>query len=350
MKPSGLFLKVKKIFDRKFWARFLGCNGFSRKVKMFWIFLSVILLSVILLACCVEWLLVAPGFSPMLASGLILKVKCPDQPGIVAKVAGYVSLHGGNLVELAQFSDKLNARFFARFEIETEGLDVEVEDFIEGFGTLGRGLHAEWHFRRLPHRMRTAVLVTRTSHCLQEIVWRTELGEIPVEITSVIGNRPDCAPVAERAGLRFHHVGMDGGAKQDGFRRIRQILDEENVELVVLARFMQILPEWMCGEFAGRIINIHHSFLPAFVGANPYRQAYERGVKLIGATCHYVTPDLDSGPIIDQEVERVQHFHTPKDLQRLGRNCERIALARGIRYHVHDRTIIDGRRAIVFPD
>ncbi len=286
----------------------------------------------------------------MLTSGLILKIKCPDQPGIVAKVAGYVSLHGGNLVELEQFSDKLNGRFFARFEIETEGLDVGVEDFIDGFGILGRGLHAEWHFRRLPYRMRIAVLVTNTGHCLQEVIWRTELGEMPVEITSVIGNRDKCAPIAERAGLPFHLVGMDGEAKEAGFRRVREILMEEDVELIVLARFMQILPKWLCEEFDGRVINIHHSFLPAFVGANPYRQAYERGVKLIGATCHYVTADLDAGPIIDQEVERVQHFHSPKDLMRLGRNCERIALARGIRYHVHDRTIIDGQRAIVFPD
>ncbi len=286
----------------------------------------------------------------MLSSGLILKVKCPDQPGIVAKVAGYVSLHSGNLVELAQFSDRHNGRFFARFEIETGGLDVEMEDFIDGFGTLGRGLQAEWHFRRLPYQMRIAVLVTNTSHCMQEVIWRTELGEMPVEITSVIGNRDKCARVVDRAGLPFHFIEMDGGAKEAGFRKIREILAEERVELVVLARFMQILPGWLCEEFGGRIINIHHSFLPAFVGANPYRQAYERGVKLIGATCHYVTADLDAGPIIDQEVERVQHFHTPKDLQRLGRNCERIALARGIRYHVHDRTIIDGRRAIVFPD
>lgn len=283
-------------------------------------------------------------------SGLILKIDCPDQPGIVAKVAGYVSQHGGNLIEFAQFSDKLNGRFFARLEIETDGLDVEVDDFVEGFGTLGRGLSAHWHFRRLPYRMRTAVLVTGTDHCLNEIIWRTEIGELPVEITSVIGNRDSCRAIAERAGIPFHQVEMDGNAKDQGFRRVHGILIEEDVELAVLARFMQIVPDWFCEEFAGRMINIHHSFLPAFIGANPYRQAYERGVKLIGATCHYVTADLDAGPIIEQEVERVQHFHAPQDLVRLGRQCERIALARGIRYHVHDRTIIDGHRAIVFPD
>lgn len=286
----------------------------------------------------------------MIRPGLVLKLQCPDQPGIVSKISGYVAGYAGNLIEFAQFTDKLSGRFFARLEIETGGLEVEVDDFIDGFGTLGRALRAEWHFRRLPYRMRTAVLVTKTDHCLNEVLWRTRLGELPVEITSVIGNREDCRKVAEQAGIPFHRVEMDGPAKAAGFEKIRGILHTEGVELVVLARFMQILPDSFCSEFGGRIINIHHSFLPAFIGANPYRQAYERGVKLIGATCHYVTAELDAGPIIEQQVERVQHFHTPQDLERLGRDCERAALARGIRYHVHDRTIIDGHRAIVFPD
>lgn len=283
-------------------------------------------------------------------AGLILKLSCPDQPGIVAKVATYVAGHRGNLVEFAQFSDKLGGKFFARLEIETSELDVDTEDFIEGFGTLGRSLKADWHFRRLPFRMRTAVLVTKTDHCLQEVLWRAELNELPVEITSVIGNRDVCRAVAERAGFRFNLVEMDGERRERGFLELRDQLVEQKVELIVLARFMQILPDWFCEEFSGKIINIHHSFLPAFIGANPYKQAHERGVKLIGATCHYVTSELDAGPIIEQEVERVQHFHSPADLVRLGRDCERSALAKGIRYHVHDRTIIDGHRAIVFPD
>ena len=282
--------------------------------------------------------------------GLILKLRCPDQPGIVAKVAGYVAGHRGNLLEFNQFSDPLGGKFFARLEIETSQLDVEPQDFIHGFGTLGRSLRADWHFRTLPYRMRTAVLVTRTDHCLQEILWRTGLGEMPIEITSIIGNRPDCQPVASHAGIPFHLVEMDGPHREPGFAEIRSLLEQQQVELIVLARFMQILPDDFCAAYSGRIINIHHSFLPAFIGANPYRQAYERGVKLIGATCHYVTAELDAGPIIEQEVERVQHVHSPSDLVRLGRNCERIALARGIRYHVHDRTILDGHRAIVFPD
>ena len=282
--------------------------------------------------------------------GLILKLSSPDQPGIVAKIASYVASHRGNLIEFSQFSDQLGKKFFARLEIDTSDLDVDSEDFTNGFGTLGRSLQAEWHFRALPYKMRTAVLVTKTDHCLNEIIWRTELNELPIEITSVIGNREICRPLAERSGIPFHHVEMDGERRENGFLEIRDLLLKQNVELVVLARFMQILPDAFCREFAGKIINIHHSFLPAFIGANPYKQAHERGVKLIGATCHYVTADLDAGPIIEQEVERVSHFHSPSDLSRLGRQCERIALAKGISYHVHDRTLIDGHRAIVFPD
>ena len=286
----------------------------------------------------------------MLRSGLILKLSCPDQPGIVARIANYCAMHRGNLVEFNQFSDPLNAKFFARLEIETADLAIGLREFIDGFATIGHALRADWHFRRLPYRMRTAVLVTKTDHCLNEILWRTELGELPVEITSIIGNRPHCRGIAARAGIPFHEIDMDGTNRAAGFATIRRLIGEQDVELIVLARFMQILPADFCQDFAGRIINIHHSFLPAFVGANPYRQAYERGVKLIGATCHYVTSDLDAGPIIEQEVERVHHFHTPADLARLGRNCERNAIAKGIRHHVHDRTIIDGHRAIVFPD
>lgn len=283
------------------------------------------------------------------SKGLILKVDCPDRSGLVARIANYVSDHSGNLVEFNQFTDRNCERFFARLEIDTTGLDVEIDDFVEGFGTLGRALQARWHFRPLPFRMRTAVLVTQTDHCLREILWRTQLGEMPIEVTSVIGNRPDCRTVAEQSGLPFHHVEMKDD-REAGFREIQRLLREQEVQLVVLARFMQIVPDWLCEDYAGRIINIHHSFLPAFIGANPYRKAYERGVKLIGATCHYVTADLDAGPIIEQEVAPVQHYHGVQDLIRLGRDCERSALAKGIRYHVHDRTIIDGNRAIVFKD
>jgi formyltetrahydrofolate deformylase len=281
--------------------------------------------------------------------GLILKLSCPDKPGLVARIAGYASEYLANLVEFHQFTDRERETFYARLEVDTTKLEISVEDFIAGFEVLGKAIGANWHFRRLPYRMRTAVLVTQTDHCLNEILWRAGLGEMPVEITSIIGNREHCRSIAEKAGIPFHFIDMKSD-KETGFREIEKILERENVELAVLARFMQIMPAWMCEKFAGRMINIHHSFLPAFIGANPYRQAYERGVKLIGATCHYVTSELDAGPIIDQEVERVHHHHNVSDLVRLGRDCERSALAKGIRYHVQDRIIIDGARAIVFPD
>ncbi len=282
--------------------------------------------------------------------GLILKIDCPDQHGIVAKIASYVADYAGNLVEFSQFTDSSDEKFLARVEIDTTKLSVDISEFIAGFSTLGKSLNASWKFREQPYKMRTAILVTKTDHCLNEILWRTKLGEIPIEITSIIGNRDVCQPIAEKAGIPFHHIDMDGDKKAAGFEQIRDLLVEQKVELTVLARFMQILPDWFCKQFSGNIINIHHSFLPAFIGANPYRQAYERGVKFIGATCHYVTADLDAGPIIEQEVKRVQHFHSAADLMRLGRDSERDAIARGIRYHVNDRTIIHGNRAIVFPD
>ena len=281
--------------------------------------------------------------------GLILKLSCPDKPGLVARIASYVSEYQANLVEFNQFTDQGGETFYARLEIDTSNLEISQDDFMAGFSVLGKSLDADWHFRRLPYRMRTAVLVTRTDHCLNEIIWRTQLGEMPVEITSIIGNREDCREIAEKAGIPFHFIEMKDD-KEGGFQKIDSLLEEQDVQLVVLARFMQIMPEWICEKYQGKMINIHHSFLPAFIGANPYRQAFERGVKLIGATCHYVTSELDAGPIIEQEVKRVHHHHSVHDLVRLGRDCERSALARGIRYHVQDRTIIDGRRAIVFPD
>ena len=281
---------------------------------------------------------------------LIFKLQCPDRPGLVAKISQFIASHNGNLLEFNQFTDSLKGRFFARLEIDTTELDLHTDSFIQGFKVMAESIHADWNCRQAPVKIRTAILVTRTTHCLNEILWRSGQDDLPLQITSIIGNRNTCQKIADKEGVPFHQIEMDGAKREPGFEQIAEILKKERVELSILARFMQILPDWFCQEFNQRIINIHHSFLPAFVGANPYRQAYERGVKLIGATCHYVTPDLDAGPIIEQEVKRVLHSHGPKDLMRLGRDCERIALARGVRYHAYERTLIDGNRAIVFED
>lgn len=281
---------------------------------------------------------------------LVFKLRCPDRPGIVARVATYVASHGGNLLEFNQFTNASGGTFFARLEVDVDAIDVTPESFVRGFGVLAESLRAQWKCREFPSLLPTAILVTKTSHCLHELLWRIDDGDIPVRVTSVIGNRTDCEAAARAAGLPFHHVPIPKEDKQAGFEKVAEIFEAEGVELGVLARYMQILPDWFVERYERRLINIHHSFLPAFVGANPYRQAYERGVKLIGATCHYVTADLDAGPIIEQTVKRVLHSHSPGDLRRLGRDCERIALARGVRYHALERTIVDGNRAVVFED
>ena len=280
--------------------------------------------------------------------GLILKIDCPDQHGIVAKIASYVADYEANLCEFSQFTDDEHGKFFARVEIDTSNLKVSLEDFISGFNTLGKSLSASWHFREMPYEMRTAVLVTKTDHCLNEILWRTKLGEMPIKITSIIGNRDNCQKIAEQAGIPFHHINLDGDNKESGFQQIKTILKEEDVELTVLARFMQILPTWFCEEYSGKIINIHHSFLPSFKGAKPYHQAFERGVKLIGATAHYVTPDLDEGPIIAQETAHVTHRENVAELTARGRDIETVVLARAVRSHLEHKVAVHGHKTIVY--
>lgn len=278
----------------------------------------------------------------------LLKIACPDRVGLLAQLTTFVAYHGGNLLEVEQFTDPVSGWFFARLAIQSDTLALELKALRKAFEPVAKELKAQWTLREGRSRMRMVILVSKMGHCLADLLWRWRSGELPVEIPMVISNHPDLREMVEREGVRFEHVQME--EKVAGFQRIRVLLKESDVDLAVLARFMQILPDWLCEEFPGRIINIHHSFLPSFVGANPYRRAYERGVKLIGATCHYATPQLDEGPIIDQEVVRVEHFHSPEDLLRLGRDCERLALARGVRYHIHDRVLIHGNRSIVFRD
>ena len=224
---------------------------------------------------------------------------------------------------------------FARFEQDTRAL--------------ADSMNAEWTLRRSDRPVRTVILVSKQDHCLVDLLWRWRSRELNIDVPLVLSNHDDARPLVEREGIRFEKIDFSTD-KSTAFEQLAARLRAEGAELVILARFMQILPESLCREFAGKVINIHHSFLPAFVGANPYRRAFERGVKLIGATCHYATEDLDQGPIIEQEVSRVEHYHEPDDLIRLGRDCERLALARGVRFHVEDRVLVHGTRAIVFRD
>jgi formyltetrahydrofolate deformylase len=275
-----------------------------------------------------------------------LKLSCPDRVGLLAALSGFMARFGGNLVEVHQFTDNLHRWFFTRMEIES--LQVDLETLRAAFEPLAKELGAEWTLRSAEARRKMIVLVSKQGHCLADLLWRWRSGELACDIPCVISNHEDYRAFVEREGLEFRHIPIDSKDKAAGFEQMAAIFREQSPDLVVLARYMQVLPAALCAEFHGKILNIHHSFLPSFVGANPYQRAYERGVKLIGATCHYATAELDAGPIIDQEVTRIEHFHSPDDLVRIGRDCERLALARGVRWSLSDRVLLYGNRAVVF--
>lgn len=279
----------------------------------------------------------------------ILKLNCPDAVGLLARVTGFIAASGGNLLDVSQYTDPVSRWFFARLAFTGGRVETDAQDFRDQARQLANDMRAEWTLRPADRPVRTVILVSKQDHCLVDLLWRWRSKELNIDIAAVLSNHETSRPLVEREGLPFEHIDFSTD-KTAAFERLATRLREHDAELVLLARFMQILPASLCREFEGRVINIHHSFLPAFVGANPYRRAFERGVKLIGATCHYATEELDQGPIIEQEVSRVEHYHEPDDLVRLGRDCERLALARGVRYHVEDRVLVHGPRAIVFRD
>jgi len=280
----------------------------------------------------------------------ILKLSCPDRVGLLARISGWVAERGGNLVAVHQFTDPAAGWFFTRMEIDTATFQHELSALREGFRPLAEEIGASWTLRAAESRPRVILMVSKLGHCLADLLWRWRAGEFAFDIPCVISNHGDFRDEVEREGLPFHQVPVPCDAKAAAFATVRRIWDDSRADVVVLARYMQILPPELCSAMPGRIINIHHSFLPSFVGANPYQRAYDRGVKLIGATCHYVTGDLDEGPIIDQEVIRVEHSHTVPDLLRLGRDCERLALARSLRWHLADQVLIHGNKTVVFRD
>ena len=283
-------------------------------------------------------------------STTLLKLSCPDRVGLLSRISGFVAEHGGNLVEVHQFTDAEAKWFFTRMAIETGTLRVGLGEFRERFQPVADSLGAEWTIRDAAEKMRVVLMVSKLGHCLADLLWRWRSGELAFDIPLVIANHPEFRYMTEREGIEFLHVPMDASQKEAGFAKIAERLREVRADLVVLARYMQVIPPELCAEWHGRMINIHHSFLPSFVGANPYQRAHDRGVKLIGATCHYVTAELDAGPIIDQEVISVEHSHSPDDLVRLGRDCERMALARSVRWHLADRVLMHGKRTVVFRD
>jgi len=280
----------------------------------------------------------------------LLKIACPDRVGLLSRLTSFVATHGGNLLEVHQFTDPVTGWFFARLAVDTKTLTLDTAALRAAFQHSAAELQADWTIREESAKMRVVILVSKLGHCLADLLWRWRSGELAIDIPLVISNHDDFRGMVEREGIPFLHIPVGRDNKPAAFEKMEHACREARADLLVLARYMQILPPELCETYRGRLINIHHSFLPSFTGANPYQRAYDRGVKLIGATCHYVTAALDEGPIIDQEVVRVEHFHSPDDLLRLGRDCERLALARGVRYHIHDRVLIHGNKSIVFRD
>jgi formyltetrahydrofolate deformylase len=283
----------------------------------------------------------------MTATGILL-VSCPDQPGIVAAVASFVAAHGGNVIDLQQHTDHTDGAFFQRVEFELDHVDLERAEVASAFAPVADRYSMQWSVRFSDERMRMGVLASKEQHCLHDLLNRWRTGELPVDLSVVVSNHPDHADLAAWFGVPYHHLPILEGDKGAQEAQVRSVLEDQAVDLVVLARYMQVLSSDFCATWPERIINIHHSFLPAFQGARPYHQAHERGVKLVGVTAHYATPELDDGPIIDQDVIRVSHRDDVDDLRRKGRDLEVAVLARAVRAHASHRVLVYGRRTVVF--
>ncbi|WP_264032086.1 formyltetrahydrofolate deformylase [Cellulosimicrobium sp. SH8] len=275
----------------------------------------------------------------------VLTLSCPDGPGIVHAVAGALARLGGNITESQQFGDPLSGLFFMRVQVTAAAERAELERAVE---EVAARFAMTWQLDVVGRRIRTLLMVSKAPHCLVDLLYRERSQGMPIEVVGVVGNHRDLEDIATFYGKPFHHVPVTRDTKADAETRLRGLVDELDVELVVLARYMQILSDELCREMPGRIINIHHSFLPSFKGARPYAQAHDRGVKLIGATSHYVTGDLDEGPIIEQDVERVDHSRRVEDLVAIGEDVERQTLARAVRWHAEHRVLLDGHRTVVF--
>ncbi len=274
-----------------------------------------------------------------------LLIACDDQPGIVAAVAGALAEHGANIISLDQHStDSEGGRFFQRTVIHLEGLAARRPELEAAIAKVAGRFDMDWSLHDVARRKRVAIFVSKYDHCLMELLWRTQRGQLDIDITMVVSNHPDLAESVRSFGVPFVHIPSNDKAEME--RRQLELL-AGNVDLVVLARYMQILSDDFIQQVGAPIINIHHSFLPAFVGANPYARAKDRGVKLIGATAHYATADLDEGPIIEQDVTRVTHAESAAELQRRGADVERLVLARAVQWHAEDRVIVHGRSTVI---
>jgi formyltetrahydrofolate deformylase len=291
----------------------------------------------------------APAVVPPAPTGAyVLSLSCPDGPGIVHAVTGVLAELGGNISDSQQFGDPDTGRFHMRVQVHTQ---ADLATLAEAFAPAAERFSMDWHLDLHGRPVRTLVMVSTAGHCLNDLLFRQRSGLLPVLVPAIVGNHPDLAPLAEFYGVPFHHLPVDRsvpGTREAAEARLLELVDELDIELVVLARYMQIISPELCEALAGRMINIHHSFLPSFKGARPYAQAYQRGVKIIGATAHYVTPVLDEGPIIEQDVQRVDHSMDVAALQAIGQDVEAQVLARAVRWHAEHRVLLDGHRTVVF--
>ena len=280
---------------------------------------------------------------------MILTLSCPDQRGIVAKVSAFLFERGCNILDAQQFDDQETGQFFMRVVFDADGADREA--LRSDFGALADGFKMKWTLRNRADRYRVLLLASKFDHCLADLVYRWGIGELPMDITGVVSNHPaETYAHIDLSDLPFHHLPVTKETKFEQEAELWKLIQETKTDIVVLARYMQVLSDGLSAKLQGRCINIHHSFLPGFKGAKPYHQAHARGVKLIGASAHYVTGDLDEGPIIEQDVERISHRDTPEDLVRKGRDIERRVLARALRYRLEDRVLLNGRKTVVFTD
>jgi formyltetrahydrofolate deformylase len=278
-----------------------------------------------------------------------LLIDCPDHKGLIAAVSSFIALHNGNIVSADQYvSDPPNGTLFMRMEIEGQGFGLGRGEFDAAFAPLARQHGMNWRVRFTDRPKRMAILVSKHGHCLVDLLWRWEAGELDAEIPLVISNHADLAAKVEAHGIPFHHRPVEKASKSEQEGQVEKLLRDHEIDVVVLARYMQILSPQFLESVRQPIINIHHSFLPAFIGADPYRQAHARGVKIIGATAHYVTAELDAGPIVHQDVAHISHKDGADDMIRIGREVERRVLAQAVRWHLEDRVLVKGIRTVVF--
>ncbi len=283
-----------------------------------------------------------------MTDGFILTLSCPDRPGIVHAVSGFLLEHDGNILEAAQYDDRNTGLFFMRVHFASAAPGVSVDSLQRAFAPAGERFGMRWAFFDAARPAPTLILVSKLGHCLNDLLFRHRSGLLPIDIRAVVSNHRDFYQLAASYNVPFHHVPVSAATKPQAEARLMEIVAAEGAELVVLARYMQVLSEDVCRGLAGRAINIHHSFLPSFKGARPYGQAHERGVKLIGATAHYVTTVLDEGPIIEQDVERVDHSMDIATLTGIGRDVENVVLARAVKWHAEHRILVNGGKTVVF--